>query len=519
MKTARKLTALLMVVSLLCSLWAPMAVSAAVAQPTPASTAIDPIKAPLELLARLDNGQKLCAVYNQIVDCIQRGDEYVFFDGYTLSDEEQLILQTVVDATFPESYGDHIGHSYCTVSADYFHNWFYDWGLTIEMKDAVNQRVAELTADLYDKSDFDKSRILYERVVNENRYDFGEYHQTAYGALIEDKSVCAGYGRAYQALLQAVGIPCLYVTGLANNGYEIGGHAWNIVKLDGKWYYSDPTWDDHDDLYFGMDYRYFNITYTEISTDHFLDDGYEQWVPKEAATDANYYVHEGLVVETLTVDEMVALFKKHNPLPLRMQGDRAANAQAIMDTFFIHAGTIAEALGAPVGNISCMNAGDYSVIFLFLGLDHDHDYQYDITEPTCTQYGTTTYACQTCGDRGFFNPDPLGHAYGEREVTDTYHARYCLHCGEPGEYGEHTYEKDGLYCDTCGHQNPNGLQAGDVNGDGSVNNRDLGMVQRYLNGWAVEIDLTAADMNGDGTVNNRDLGLLQRYLNGWTDNA
>ena len=54
---------------------------------------------------------------------------------------------------------------------------------------------------------------------------------------------------------------------------------------------------------------------------------------------------------------------------------------------------------------------------------------------------------------------------------------------------------------------------GDVNGDGKVNNRDLGILQRYLNEWEIDIDAIATDMNGDGNVNNRDLGLLQQLLN------
>ena len=56
---------------------------------------------------------------------------------------------------------------------------------------------------------------------------------------------------------------------------------------------------------------------------------------------------------------------------------------------------------------------------------------------------------------------------------------------------------------------------GDVNGDGVLNNRDLGILQRYLNQWDVECDTAVADVNDDGKINNRDLGLLQQYLNGW----
>ena len=58
---------------------------------------------------------------------------------------------------------------------------------------------------------------------------------------------------------------------------------------------------------------------------------------------------------------------------------------------------------------------------------------------------------------------------------------------------------------------------GDINGDGNVNNRDLGLLQRHLNGLGGNVDLEAADVNHDDKVNNRDLGLLQRFLNGLED--
>ena len=56
---------------------------------------------------------------------------------------------------------------------------------------------------------------------------------------------------------------------------------------------------------------------------------------------------------------------------------------------------------------------------------------------------------------------------------------------------------------------------GDVNGDGKINNRDLGLLQQKINGWDVTVDEKAADFNGDGKINNRDLGLLQQKINGW----
>ena len=56
---------------------------------------------------------------------------------------------------------------------------------------------------------------------------------------------------------------------------------------------------------------------------------------------------------------------------------------------------------------------------------------------------------------------------------------------------------------------------GDANGDGDVNNKDLGLIQRFINRWDVQLNEAAADVNGDGDVNNKDLGLIQRYINRW----
>ena len=56
---------------------------------------------------------------------------------------------------------------------------------------------------------------------------------------------------------------------------------------------------------------------------------------------------------------------------------------------------------------------------------------------------------------------------------------------------------------------------GDLNGDGAINNRDMALLQQYINKWDVTIDAAAADVTADGAVNNRDLALLQQYINKW----
>lgn len=96
-------------------------------------------------------------------------------------------------------------------------------------------------------SDYDIAKALHDYLVLNCVYDYENYLRhtvpaesyTADGALLEGTAVCAGYARAYQLLMQEAGIPCEYVSGYAN-----GGHAWNVVEIDGAWYHVDTTWDD-----------------------------------------------------------------------------------------------------------------------------------------------------------------------------------------------------------------------------------------------------------------------------------
>ena len=56
---------------------------------------------------------------------------------------------------------------------------------------------------------------------------------------------------------------------------------------------------------------------------------------------------------------------------------------------------------------------------------------------------------------------------------------------------------------------------GDINADGTVNNRDLTRLFQYLSNWNVAVNEPALDVNGDGSINNRDLTRLFQYLSNW----
>lgn len=56
---------------------------------------------------------------------------------------------------------------------------------------------------------------------------------------------------------------------------------------------------------------------------------------------------------------------------------------------------------------------------------------------------------------------------------------------------------------------------GDINNDGSVNNKDVTRLFQHLSNWNVEVNESALDVNGDGSVNNRDLTRLFQFVSGW----
>ena len=58
--------------------------------------------------------------------------------------------------------------------------------------------------------------------------------------------------------------------------------------------------------------------------------------------------------------------------------------------------------------------------------------------------------------------------------------------------------------------------AGDINGDGFANNKDLTCLFQYLSGWDVAVKNGAVDVNGDESVDNKDLTRLFQYLSGWS---
>ncbi|MCR5106672.1 MAG: hypothetical protein K6B28_00770 [Lachnospiraceae bacterium] len=109
-------------------------------------------------------------------------------------------------------------------------------------------------------TDYGKEEYVHDKIIENVDYQLSsKMNQSAYSALVNHSTVCAGYSRAMQHVLMELGIPCYYCTGFAGEN-----HAWNIVRLDDGFYNVDVTWDDNDQ----GQYDYFNKTDADYANNH-----------------------------------------------------------------------------------------------------------------------------------------------------------------------------------------------------------------------------------------------------------
>lgn len=158
--------------------------------------------------------------------------------------------------------------------------------------------------------DYDTVALRREEQAGGPARDRIDYLRTICGVFLDKKAVCEGYARAMQYLLQKCGVECAEVAGRIRkeNGENGGGHAWNILKLDGDYYYLDTTWDDSSNTIqtvksndLGMDY--FCITTQELTRTRDLSLNPAD-LPLCEAIRCNYYYHNDLVLESYDLDKI-----------------------------------------------------------------------------------------------------------------------------------------------------------------------------------------------------------------------
>ena len=168
--------------------------------------------------------------------------------------------------------------------------------------DAIANNVVAAVAN---ESDYNKLKYFYEWIINWTEYQENECDQDYTGVFLLKKSICAGYARAFQYLCKKAGLKCTTVRGQTKES-----HAWNLVELNGQYYWVDVTWGDPvtDDGSQKLVYYYFMVTDELLFRTHISLNGqvpvgpYDKidafTFPQCTDNSLSYYVQNGAYFET-----------------------------------------------------------------------------------------------------------------------------------------------------------------------------------------------------------------------------
>lgn len=385
-----------------------------------------------EALAAMDNSTALLYAYDSIVSGVDEYKEEIFvydgknaisveeiqtvFDAYRRDHTEQFWLENSYSVTHNETVVNSLIPKY-TFTADELP------AARIAFDCALESFLKDLDEDM---SEFERELYLHDRLASSVKYvEDTKGGQTAYGAIVLGKAVCEGYAEALQCLLRAAGIQSFIIIGEGADPAtgKAQPHAWNAVRIDGKYYYVDPTWGDQGiKLY----HTYFNITEEMLLEDHTVNEVAYQ-LPVCNSEDAFYYKVKGGYIEEFSVQTVGQLMAEHG---LLAEIYVPSSLTAFKTWWDNNAGDV-----AAVAGISGKFVYSYSKLGNGRWLEIDaceHSLTHHKSKPaSCTENGNLAYLiCDSCnavfesnstavvGER-VYNTDALvvfsrGHAWNEK---------------------------------------------------------------------------------------------------------
>lgn len=292
---------------------------------------------------------------SRIFQCVLNDHPEIFYvDGYTYT--QYTLGDMIKKITFTGTYNmDADSVAVCQEKIDTYVNRCFK-GLSSE-------------ADEYETV-----KYIYEYLIDNTEYnDSSVNNQNICSVFLEGQSVCQGYAKATQYLLNRAGIKAALVLGEVSSGE---GHAWNLVSIDDNWYYVDTTWGDAsyqalekggnhlEDKIPTINYDYLCVTTEQLSKTHTIDNVVD--LPQCTSMDANYYVKEGLYLSSVDEEQLTSIFRDGYDKG-RAYITLKCDSQEIYDRLYkllIQNQEIFHYLDCPDGTVSYTeNADQYSMSF------------------------------------------------------------------------------------------------------------------------------------------------------------
>lgn len=212
------------------------------------------------------------AVYGLLFSAVQKSESSIDIAEYNLNDAALGTVMTLLKYENPQLFnidgsatgtGSPSTHNWLTINPNYTRNA----AQTKNIREQIENAAAPIIEEALKESDsFKRVKVLHDSIVNMTTYTLNGpvYKSEADGPLINGRALCEGYSKAFAYLCQSMGVPCICVVGSGNGE----NHMWNMVRIDGKWYHVDVTWDDPVGSQPVLRHDYFCVSTASISKDH-----------------------------------------------------------------------------------------------------------------------------------------------------------------------------------------------------------------------------------------------------------
>lgn len=266
-----------------------------------------------DILISTTDAEILPRVYQSIIN---DHPEFFYLNGYTYT-----------------QYTRNEEVQYITFSGRYT----YDAGEVARRQKIIDAEVERRVGSLMGYDEYETVKRVYEDLILSTDYSMDSPdNQNICSVFLDKKSVCNGYAKAAQYLLNDLGIPCIIVNGTTNGD----SHAWNIVQIDGAYYHMDATWGDPS--YYSsaesekegapnIDYSYLCVTDAEIRKNHYVDPGF--MVPACTSAKDNYFVREGLYLDGYDEGKIREIFEEAKEQGRNTVTLKASSGQVYQDIF------------------------------------------------------------------------------------------------------------------------------------------------------------------------------------------